>query len=155
MALDKKDYEILRLVQADGKLTAKEIAGKLDIPITTVYAKVKRMEEAGLVRGYRAILDGKALGLGVTAFIFVSVSYKPGAKMLSQRKIAEEIAKHPEVQEVQIISGEWDLLLKVKARDVDEIGKFIVDELRKTEGVDKTSTIISLANVKESTGLKI
>jgi DNA-binding Lrp family transcriptional regulator len=113
------------------------------------------MEETKLITGYRAILDGKSLGLGVTAFVFVSVSYKPGTKLLSQRKIAEEIAKHPEVQEVQIISGEWDLLLKVKAKDVDEIGKFIVDDLRKIEGVDKTSTVVSLATVKESTALKV
>lgn len=155
MALDRKDLEILRLLQVDGKLTAKEIARKLDIPITTVYAKVKRMEGTKLITGYRAILDGKSLGLGVTAFVFISVSYKPGTKLLSQRKIAEEIAKHPEVQEVQIISGEWDLLLKVKAKDVDEIGKFIVDDLRKIEGVDKTSTVVSLATVKESTALKV
>lgn len=153
--LDKKDEEILRLIQADGKLTAKQISRKLSIPITTVYAKIKRMEDARVVTGYRAIVDGKQLGLGVIAFIFASVSYKPGSKLLSQRSIAEKIAKFPEVQDVQIISGEWDLLLKVRAKDVDEVGEFVVDKLRKMEGVDKTSTLVTLANVKETTEVKI
>lgn len=154
MVLDKKDYEILRLIQSNGKLTAKQIADGLDVPITTVYAKIKRMEENGLISGYKAVLNSRALGLTVTAFIFASVSYKPGAKTLSQRKIAEEIAKFQMVQEVQIISGEWDLLLKVKARDVDEIGRFVVDKLRRVEGIDKTSTAMTLVSVKESTELK-
>ncbi|MEM4484051.1 MAG: Lrp/AsnC family transcriptional regulator, partial [Candidatus Methanomethylicia archaeon] len=109
----------------------------------------------GYIKNYVAILDEKKLGFSTTAFILVSFSYEAGGRKLDQREVAREISKFPEVQEVHIITGDWDMILKVKVRDVNELGQFIVDKLRKVVGVEKTLTSVSLESIKEDTGIPI
>lgn len=154
-ALDPKDTEILRVVQENCRLTAREISDRIGLPITTVFAKIKRMERLGIIRSYNAVLDASRLGIGTTAFIFASFAYRGGKKALSQRKVAKEIAHFPEVQEVHIISGDWDILIKAKARDVDSIGKFVVDKLRLVQGIEKTLTCFVFESEKESMAIAL
>ena len=73
--LDEKDLAILTLIQENSKLTANQIAKKINTPITTIFAKTKRMEELGIIKEYRAILNPEKLNLGTAAFILASVSY--------------------------------------------------------------------------------
>lgn len=153
--LDEKDIAILALIQENSKLTANQIAKKINTPITTVFAKTKRMEEAGIIKQYRAILSAEKLNLGTAAFILASVSYgaKNNEALITQRDLAKEIARFPEVQEVHIITGDWDLIVKVRAQNVEAIGKFVVDKLRLVRGLDKTLTCMVFETVKESTSL--
>ena len=155
--LDEKDLAILYLIQADGKLTAKQIAKKTGVPLTTVFAKTKRMEEHGVIRGFRAIVAPDKLSAGTAAFILASVSYRTKADdtPVSQRAVAEEIAKFPEVQEVHIITGDWDLLIKLRAENVEAIGKFVVDKLRLIKGLEKTLTCMVFETVKETTEVAV
>jgi Lrp/AsnC family leucine-responsive transcriptional regulator len=155
--LDEKDLAILALIQENSKLTAKQIAKKVNAPVTTVFAKTKRMEEQGIIKGYRAVLRSEKLGSGTTAFIFASVYYtaKADGASVSQREVAEEIAKFPEVQEVHIITGDWDLLVKLKAKSVDAVGKFVVDKLRLIKGLEKTLTCMVFETVKETTAIAL
>jgi Lrp/AsnC family leucine-responsive transcriptional regulator len=154
-SLDKRDVEILKLLQKNCRMTAKEIAKKIGSPITTVYAKIKRMEELGVIKQYKAILDSKKLDKGAAAFILTSFVYRPGGrgKPLSQRDVAKQIAAFPEVQEVHIITGGWDILIKVKADHVDTLGKFVMDKLRMVEGVENTLSCIVYETVKETTDI--
>ena len=153
--LDKKDVEILKLIQKDSKKSMKEIAKRIGSPITTVYAKVKRMEALGVIKDYKTVLDSKKLDKGTTAFIFVSFGYRtPGIEEpLDQRDIARRIGKFPEVLEMHLITGDWDILIKVKAKDVDEVGKFVVDKLRKLVGVEKTLSCMVYGTEKETTDI--
>lgn len=146
--LDKKDCEILKLIQKDCKLTTKEIARELHTPITTVYAKIKRLEELGVIQGYNAILSAPKLDVGTTAFVFVA--YNPHDQKLDQREVAKRIARFPEVLDVHIITGDWDILLKVKVKDVPSVGNFVIDKLRGVDGVDKTQTSFVLTTEKET-----
>jgi Lrp/AsnC family leucine-responsive transcriptional regulator len=151
--LDEKDMAILALIQENSKLTARQIAQRINAPITTVFAKTKRMEELGIIREYRAVLAPEKLDSGTAAFILASVSYRAKADdvPVSQRAVAEEIAKFPEVQEVHIITGDWDLLIKLRAESVESIGKFVVDKLRLIKGLEKTLTCMVFETVKETT----
>ncbi|MCW3995913.1 MAG: Lrp/AsnC family transcriptional regulator [Candidatus Bathyarchaeota archaeon] len=154
--LDEKDLAILLLIQENSKLTANQIAKRINAPITTVFAKIKRMEEVGIIKQYRAILSAEKLNFGTAAFILAQVSYrtKNGDEApVSQRDVAEEIARFPEVQEVHIITGDWDLLVKLRAENVDAVGKFVVDQLRRIKGLEKTLTCMVFETVKESTSL--
>jgi DNA-binding Lrp family transcriptional regulator len=155
--LDEKDMAILALIQENSKLTARQIAKKINAPITTVFAKTKRMEKFGIIKKYRAILAPERLNSGTAAFILASVSYR--AKVddapISQRLVAEEIAKFPEVQEVHIITGDWDLLVKLRAESVDAVGKFVVDKLRLIKGLEKTLTCMVFEIVKETTKIAL
>ena len=151
--LDTRDIEILKLLQKNCKMTAKETAKKIGSPITTVYAKIKKMEELGVIKQYKAILDSRQLDKGTMAFILASFAYRPGGreKPLSQRDVAKQIAVLPEVQEVHIITGGWDILIKVKADHVDTLGKLVMDKLRMVEGVENTLSCIVYDTVKETT----
>jgi DNA-binding Lrp family transcriptional regulator len=155
--LDSKDISILELIQKDCKQTAREIATKINSPITTVFAKIKRMEETSIIKGYKAILDPKQLGCGTTAFILASVTYgvRNEKDAFSQRDKAAEIAKFPEVQEVHIITGDWDLLIKIRAENVNAIGKFVIDKLRLIKGIEKTLTCMVFETCKETTEIPI
>ncbi len=155
--LDEKDFAILALIQENSQLTAKQIAKKIGSPLTTVFAKTKRMQEAGIIRGYRALVAADKLGAGTSAFILASVSYRSKADgaPVSQRTVAEEIARFAEVQEVHIITGDWDLLVKLRAASVDAIGKFVVDKLRLISGLEKTLTCMVFETVKEITAVPL
>ena len=138
-------------------MTAKQIARKVGSPITTVYSKIKRMEGLGIIKHYKAILDPKKLDKGTTAFLLISFAYRPVGreKPLSQREIAKHISVFPGVQEVHIITGDWDLLIKLRAESVESIGKFVVDNLRLIKGLEKTLTCMVFETVKETTKIHL
>lgn len=155
--LKDDDLAILELIQRNCKLTTREIAEKIGSPISTVFAKIKRMEKMGIIKDYRAILNSKKLDKGTTAFILASVSYEGENDKTSapQRDLAQEIAKFPKVQEVHIITGDWDLLVKLKARNVDIVGKFVIDKLRPMRGLEKTLTCMVFETCKETTEIPL
>jgi DNA-binding Lrp family transcriptional regulator len=95
------------------------------------------------------------LNLSTAAFILASFSYRNGETPLSQRVIAEQIAKFSEVQEVHIISGDWDILIKIKEENVDAVGNFVVDKLRTVKGIEKTLTCMVFDTQKETTELTL
>jgi DNA-binding Lrp family transcriptional regulator len=115
------------------------------------------MEELGIIKDYRAVLNSQKLGLSATALILASVSYqtKDDNKLISQREIASDIAKFPEVQEVYIITGDWDLLIKLRAENVNTVGKFVIDRLRLVKGIEKTLTCMVFETCKETTEIRI
>ncbi len=155
--LDKQDLEILRILQKNCRLSAKEISKKTGILPTTVYAKIKRMEELGVIKSYNAVLDSKKLGKPVSAFILVSFEYRQAGEkeLISQREIAKKISAFPEVQEVHIIIGEWDILIKIKSASVENVGKFVIDKLRKVKGIGKVVTSMGFSSEKESLEIDI
>ena len=156
-SLDEWDVEILRLLQEDAKLSAKEVSHRIDRPTTTVYSRIKRLENLGFIRGYNALLDASKLGRPTTAFILASFTYRmPGVERpLDQRLIAKEVARFQEVQEVHIIAGDWDILIKVKDSDVASVGRFVVDKLRTVQGIEKTLTCMVFDTVKETLGIPL
>jgi Lrp/AsnC family transcriptional regulator, leucine-responsive regulatory protein len=152
ISLDDKDREILTMLIENAKISAKDISSKIDSPITTVYSRIKKLEDLGIIKGYKPILNANKLGRPTTAFIFVSFTYRPPGieNDLDQREVAKRVGRFPEVQEVHIITGDWDFLIKIKEKDVNEVGKFVVDKLRTVPGVSKTLTIMVFDSVKES-----
>jgi len=145
--LDAKDDRILRELVRDGRMSVVEIADRLDLPRATVQERLKKMVESGVIRRFAAIPDYAKTGKQVMAYVFVTFGSEWG---LSQRKLAEEISRIPGVHEVSVISGEWDMLLKVRASSVEEIGRLVVDRLRATKGIAKTETCVAFQTIKES-----
>ncbi len=144
--LDDKDTAILEELIEDSRKTTKAIAKELDIPRATVHDRIARLERKGVIRKYTAIPDYREMGLGVTAFILVQFDHTGGA---SQRETAEDVADIPGIFEVHLISGEYDILLKVRGASMEEIGQLVVDKLRDVKGVARTLTCASFATVKE------
>ena len=145
--IDAKDEKILGELVEDGRKSVVDIADELNLPRATVQERVKKLVESGVVRRFVAIPDYSKTGKPVTAYVFVTFGSEGG---LSQRKLAEEISKIQGVYEVSVISGEWDMLLKVRAGSVEEIGRLVVDRLRAMKGIEKTETCVSFQTIKES-----
>ena len=146
MMLDEKDSAILEELMKDSRKTTKAIARALGIPRATVHDRISRMEERKVIRRYTAVPDYAQLDLGVTAFILAQFHHGGG---ISQRDTAEEIAQIPGISEVHLISGEYDILLKVRGASMEDIGKLVVDRLRDVKGVARTLTCASFSTVKE------
>lgn len=143
---DEKDQAILDELLKDSRKTTKAIARELDIPRATVHDRIVKMEQKKLIKKYTAIPDYSQLGIGVTAFILVQFSPQEG---MSQRETAEEIAELKGIHEVHMISGEYDMLLKVRGASMEEIGKLVIDKLREIKGVARTLTCACFTTVKE------
>ncbi|MBU4256569.1 MAG: Lrp/AsnC family transcriptional regulator [Thermoplasmatales archaeon] len=148
--VDDRDLEILKILQENCRKSMKEIALALGCPTSTVHSRIKKMRESGVIKGYKAILDGKYLGKGTTAFILASFSSRED---VSQRDVAKKLSSFQDVQEVHIITGEWDIIIKIMAKDVESVGRFVVGKMRRLKGIEKTLTCMVFESVKE--GLEI
>lgn len=142
--MDRTDEEIIFELRKDGKATVKEIARKLGIPMSTVHHRIQKMEKEKLISRYEAVPDYRKMGLGVSAFVFVTVDYD---KIESQEQVAKEIRKMHNVDGTYIITGETDILAHVRAHDVDELNDFVIRRLRTIKGIDKTRTSVVLKEI--------
>jgi DNA-binding Lrp family transcriptional regulator len=149
--IDSKFRDILNLMQQNCRLSIREIAKKLSMIPSSVYNRIKKLEEDGFIKKYSAILSREKIGYNVLGVVLVS--YKKGE--LSQKELAEKISKFSQVQDVFIVSGEWDLVLKVTEKDVNSLGEFVTEKLRKIPEVDKTETMIVLNDIKSSLTLPL
>ena len=137
--MDEKDLEILRELQKDGKAKIKKIAKKLGIPMSTVHHRILRMEKGGIIKKYMAVPDYRKIGLPVCFYVLVNVSY---GEATSQEAVARKIRKIPNVLEVNIVSGELDIIVKARAADIEDLGKSVLDKMRNIRGVLKTVTSV-------------
>lgn len=147
MEIDKKDRKILDALKENSNLTSRRLSKKLRIPITTVHNRINKMQKLGVIKGYTVRLDYKKLDMGILSYILVGVMYMlPDGKKLSQENIAKEIKKTG-AEEVCIVTGGTDIVVKVRAKDVEELNDYIIKKLRNIEGVDKTRTMIVLKEI--------
>lgn len=152
MRLDEKDKQLLSILQENGRATLKELSRLTGMRETTIFARIKRLEREGIIKEYRAILDPKALGKGTTAFILIKYDTSFG---FTQREVAEKISKLPEIQEVYIIAGDWDMIAKIREKDVESLGRIVLDKIREIEGVKETVSLIVFESIKETTFLSV
>jgi DNA-binding Lrp family transcriptional regulator len=144
--IDQKDLAILRELEIDSSRSTKAIAKTLSMPRATVHERIRKMREKGIIRGFTVIPDYSKLGEPISAFILVS--FLPNS-FVSQRELAKKISELEGVREVHLISGEYDILLKVRGKSMEDIGSLVIDRLRQIEGVGRTITCASFATVKD------
>ncbi|MDL2221022.1 Lrp/AsnC family transcriptional regulator [Parabacteroides sp. OttesenSCG-928-N08] len=147
--LDKTDLQILRLMQQNSNQTTKEIAKQVNLSTTPVFERIRRLEAAGYIKRYAAILDADKLNCGFTVFCSVKL------KRLN-REIAEEFAQIingiPEVSECYNISGDFDFLLKIHAPDMKSYQEFILNILGTIDSLGSLRSTFVMANVKHTYG---
>lgn len=144
--MDRRDYELIDALRADARRPLARLAEELGMPRATLQDRLRKLVKDGVIVKFTVVPDFAKLGKPITAFIMVSFSPVPG---LSQRELAQEIASIEDVQEVHLISGQWDILVKVRAGKVEEVGKLVIDRVRMTRGVARTETCVSFESVKE------
>ncbi|MFW9805964.1 MAG: Lrp/AsnC family transcriptional regulator [Candidatus Thorarchaeota archaeon] len=154
--LDDIDNNLLHLLQEDSKQSIAMLSKSLGIGISSVHARMKRLKNDGVIEKYSIVVDPVKVNRETLAFILVTVRYRvPGRKgVLSQREFCEQIAGHPLVQGVHVLSGEYDVLLKVRAENIGEMNSFIVDFLRELPEVDKTLTMFAMDTYLDTLDLR-
>ena len=146
MRLDKKDKQILEILKKNAKLTTSKISKITSIPITTVHNRIKKLEKSGLIRAYTIVVNNKLIGKDVLVYILATVNYNLPGKV-SQREIAEQINKDECVEEVCILTGENDLIVKARFSSIDKLNEFVTNRLRNIQGIDKTKTMVVLKEI--------
>ena len=143
--MDAIDAHILHLLQDNARETQADIARAVGLAPSAVLERIRKLETRGLITGYAALLDAKALGLGMLAFVAVRSDETD-----SENEIAQELSKVPEVLEVHHVAGEDCYMLKVRARDAEHLGQMLRTRFGRVPGVRSTRTTIVLETVKET-----
>ena len=149
-AMDAVDRQIVELLQENGRIPNAEIARRVGMAPSAVLERVRKLEDRGVVEGYTARVNARALGFGLTAFLFVRAEEPRGAL-----ETADRLATLPGVQEVHHVAGEDCLLVKLRVADTDALGRLLRDEVGAIPTVRSTRTTIVLGTVKESTVLPV
>ncbi|MEM6381689.1 MAG: Lrp/AsnC family transcriptional regulator [Pseudomonadota bacterium] len=145
--LDTIDWRILSELQDEGRVTNVELARRVGISAPPCLRRVRALEEAGLIRGYRALLDEKALGFDIVAFAMVGLTNQSEADLIA---FEQQVIAWPVVRDCYAISGEVDFILKCTARDFSAFQSFIIDELTTTENIASVKTALTLRRVKDA-----
>jgi len=121
------------------------IAKNIDEPSATIHYNIKKLEHEGAIKTYKAVFDYKKISEGFCAFVLVALSSEEYA---DPERIANKLAKHQEVESVDILAGDWELILKVRTSDQDKYFEFLKKVISVEKGIEKTNSIISLKQVK-------
>lgn len=140
----------MTILQRDARASVAEIARQVGMVPSGVHARLKKLEETGVIAGYEPRLDPAALGFGLTAFVFVASDDRPG-----RLETGEALALLPEVQEVHDITGEDCFLLKVRVRDMEDLQRLMRDGIGAIGTVRNTRTTVAFETVKETTALPL
>ena len=144
--LDSIDMAILRELQDDGRMTNVELASRVGISAPPCLRRVRRLEEAGIITGYRAILDGSKLGQEIVAFCLIGLHHQSDADLKAFAALTDE---WPLVREAWMVSGESDFLLHCVAPDFKTFQSFVLEELTATENVDTVRSALTIRKVKD------
>jgi Lrp/AsnC family leucine-responsive transcriptional regulator len=150
--LDGIDKSLLRILQQDSKRTNKELAVKLGMSVTAIYERIKKLERLGVIKNYVALLDDRVVGRGFVVFCHIKLLRH------AQEAIADferQVRKLSEVNECYHVSGDYDYLLKVRVRDMEDFRRFMVEKLTTLDHIGSTQSSFSISEVKNSTALSI
>ncbi len=150
--MDEIDRKILRILQQDSSIQNQALAARVGLSPSPCLRRVRALEAAGVIRGYVALVDGKAVGAGFVAFVEVRLERQSEAW---STRFETAILARPEVIEGSFVTGDFDYLLKVAVADLDEFHRFLTQILTRIEGVANTRTIIPVKRIKETTAVKI
>jgi len=148
--LDPTDRRILALLQEDAKRAQAEIAKAVGLTAPSVNERIRKLERAGFIKGYAAVLDDRKLGYDISAFVEVFVEHPK-----FETPFIEAVAELDEVLECHHITGEFSLLLKVKVLDMAAFRRLLIEKLNTIRGVRQTRTVMVLSTWKEQHRIKV
>ncbi|WP_046756112.1 Lrp/AsnC family transcriptional regulator [Kordia jejudonensis] len=152
MKLDQTDRKLLMLLQKDSKQTTKELSNKLNLSVTAVYERIKKLEKEGVVKNYVAILDKKRIAKSFMAQCHVRLTQHSKDFVL---KFEREIIKLEEVLECYHVSGDYDYILKILVEDMEAYRDFMVSKLTVIPNIGNTHSIFVISEVKHTTAISV
>jgi Lrp/AsnC family leucine-responsive transcriptional regulator len=153
MELDRYDRQILAILQADGRISNQDLADRIGLSPSPCLRRVRSLEEAGLITGYRALLDAKKLGLSLMALIHISMDQHTPERFAN---FEAQVAAIPEVLECLLITGQdADYQLKVVVKDMDGYQDLLLNRITRIAGVTGVHSSFVLRRVVDHTALPL
>jgi len=153
MEIDRYDRQILAVLQEDGRISNQELAERIGLSPSPCLRRVRALEEAGFLVGYRALVDPKALGLSLMALIHISMDQHTPERFEAFEKAVREI---PEVLECLLITGQdADYQLKVAVKDMDAYQELLLNRITRIKGVTGVHSSFVLRRVVDKTALPV
>lgn len=159
--LDKTDRKILAVLQSDGRLTNQEVAERVSLSPSPCLRRIRRLEEAGVIRQYVALLDAESIGLGLLAYVNVRLE-KHGeggtasrASASPRSNFAASVEHWPEVVACYAMTGEMDYLLRVHVEDMEHFSRFMMETLLRHPAVLDVKSSFALQRIKDTTALPL
>ncbi len=150
--LDDIDRRILAALQADGRMTAQELADRVGLSPSPCARRVRLLEEAGVVKGYVAVIDQAKVGLPISVFASVKLERQREDDL---DRFSQAVARWPEVVDCYLMTGQRDYLLRIVVSDLESYERFIKDKLTRLDGVASIESSFALGQVKRSNALPI
>jgi Lrp/AsnC family leucine-responsive transcriptional regulator len=151
-SLDPVDKKILSILQENGRITNVKLASQVGLSPPTVLERVRKLEERGIIEKYVALVDPAKVGLGLCAFVQVSLSFHRHKEI---DRFRSEVLEFSEVLECYHVAGEGDYLLKVVSRDIQAYRDWLVTRLTTLEVVQRVQTLIVFEIMKRETKLNV
>jgi DNA-binding Lrp family transcriptional regulator len=149
---DHLDHAILQELQMNGRVSVADLARKIHLSSPAVYQRIKRLERAGVIKQYVALVDREAAGYDLLCFIRVSIQPHTRECMALFQSAIEN---HPAVLECYHMAGSYDFLMKIVARNQKGLERFVNDDLMTIAGIERIETSIVLTEMKDTTALKL
>jgi Lrp/AsnC family transcriptional regulator, leucine-responsive regulatory protein len=150
--LDRIDRKILAFLQARGRASNLELAEAVSLSAAQCHRRHRRLEERGYITGYAARLNAANLNLGVTAFIEVTMEK---GHIRDLKKFTDVVVDIPQIMECYAVTGDFDYVIKVVARDLKSLSQFLMDQLMRLPGVNSVRSSICLDEIKCTTALPL
>ncbi len=147
--IDRYDAAILRALSEDGRMSVTELARRIGLTKTPTQARVKRLEETGVIAGYRAVLNPIRMGMAHVAYVEVRLSDTREAALQAFNKAVRAV---PEIEECHMMAAGFDYLMKVRTSDIGDYRRVLGERISTLPHVASTSTYVAMEAVKE-TGL--
>jgi Lrp/AsnC family leucine-responsive transcriptional regulator len=148
--LDAIDRRLLDMLQKEGRTSNADLARAVRMAPSAVFERVRRLERDGIIRGYHARLDARALDCSLLAFVLVRTDERTG-----ENTAGAELARVPEVLEVHHVAGQDSYLVKVRVKDPESLGRLLRERFGAIRGVRSTQSTIALETLKEDTALPL
>ncbi|QCE43279.1 Lrp/AsnC family transcriptional regulator [Psychroserpens sp. NJDZ02] len=152
MTFDAIDRKILQLLQNDSKQTNKELSNKLNLSVTAVFERIKKLENNGVINKYVALVKKEKVEKSFVAFCHIKLSQHIQAYVVQFEK---EVTNLTEVLECHHISGDYDYLLKVMVKDMEAFREFMVEKLTNINHIGSTHSMFVISEVKSTTAIPI
>lgn len=152
MELDHIDKALINLLQKDSRQTNKALAYQLDMSVTAIFERIRKLENYGVLRKYVALVDHKVVDKNFMAFCHIKLMQHSRDFVV---KFEKEVTKLPEVLECHHISGDYDYLLKVVVKDMEAFREFMVNKLTSIQHIGSTHSMFVISEVKNSTALEL
>jgi DNA-binding Lrp family transcriptional regulator len=134
--LDDLDRQVVTALRANGRISMRALAAELHVSRANVYARVERLEKAGVITGYTATVDPQKYGYGLSAYVFLKIAQQ------SWKTVRNQVLSIPEVDHAALVSGEHDIMLLVRAPDTAALRDLVLTRLQDMPEVASTQTVL-------------